>query len=565
MTVTSQVVDIALQIVIINRTRRVRHMISGAEIMVKCLEAEGVKVVFGYPGAAICPFYDKIYDSDIKHILVRQEQNAAHAASGYSRCSGKPGVCVATSGPGATNLITGIATAYTDSIPMIAITGQVRTDLLGRDVFQEADITGACEPFVKHSYLVSKTEDLPRVFKEAFHIASTGRKGPVLIDIPMDIQTNEIESFEYPDEVNIIGYKPNTKGHAVQVKRAIAAIGKSKRPVIVAGGGVLSSGIKPKFQSFADKTRIPVISTMMGIGVMPSEHELYLGMLGTHGKKVANKALHEADLVIVCGARLGDRAVASPHQMSENTTVIHIDIDPAEIGKNVKTEIPIVGDMKNVMNALNENIGDIKAPEEWTETVIRWKSELYQEPPVFDGYVEPRTLVSHLSAMFRSKAILVADVGQNQIWCANNFRIREGRFLTTGGMGTMGYSIPAAVGAKFARPSRDVIVICGDGSFQMSMNELATIAGNKLGIKIIIMRNSRLGMVRELQDMHYNKRHSATILQGDPDFLKIAEAYGIDHAEANSNAEAEEIIRGIVNSDKPFILVCNVYPDTPSI
>ena len=565
MTVTSQVVDIALQIVIINRTRRVRHMISGAEIMVKCLEAEGVKVVFGYPGAAICPFYDKIYDSDIKHILVRQEQNAAHAASGYSRCSGKPGVCVATSGPGATNLITGIATAYTDSIPMIAITGQVRTDLLGRDVFQEADITGACEPFVKHSYLVSKTEDLPRVFKEAFHIASTGRKGPVLIDIPMDIQTNEIESFEYPDEVNIIGYKPNTKGHAVQVKRAIAAIGKSKRPVIVAGGGVLSSGIKPKFQSFADKTRIPVISTMMGIGVMPSEHELYLGMLGTHGKKVANKALHEADLVIVCGARLGDRAVASPHQMSENTTVIHIDIDPAEIGKNVKTEIPIVGDMKNVMNALNENIGEIKAPEEWTETVIRWKSELYQEPPVFDGYVEPRTLVSHLSAMFRSKAILVADVGQNQIWCANNFRIREGRFLTTGGMGTMGYSIPAAVGAKFARPSRDVIVICGDGSFQMSMNELATIAGNKLGIKIIIMRNSRLGMVRELQDMYYDKRHSATVLQGDPDFLKIAEAYGIDHAEASSNAEAEEIIRGLVNSDKPFILVCNVYPDTPSI
>ena len=540
-------------------------MISGAEIMVKCLEAEGVKVVFGYPGAAICPFYDKIYDSEIKHILVRQEQNAAHAASGYSRCSGKPGVCVATSGPGATNLITGIATAYTDSIPMIAITGQVRTDLLGRDVFQEADITGACEPFVKHSYIVSKTEDLPRVFKEAFHIASTGRKGPVLIDIPMDIQTNEIEKFEYPDEVNIIGYKPNTKGHAVQVKRAVAAIEKSKRPVIVAGGGVLSSGVKLKFQSFAEKTRIPVISTMMGIGVMPSENELYLGMLGTHGKKVANKALHEADLVIVCGARLGDRAVASPGQMSENTTVIHIDIDPAEIGKNVKTEIPIVGDMKNVMNMLIENIGEIKAPEEWTETVIRWKSELYSEPPVFDGFVEPRTLVSHLSAMFRSKAILVADVGQNQIWCANNFRIREGRFLTTGGMGTMGYSIPAAVGAKFARPARDVIVICGDGSFQMSMNELATIAGNKLGIKIIIMRNSRLGMVRELQDMYYDKRHSATILQGDPDFLKIAEAYGIDHAEASSNEEAEEIIKGIVNSDKPFILVCNVYPDTPSI
>ena len=517
-------------------------MINGADIMVKCLEAEGVSVVFGYPGAAICPFYDSLYDSSIKHILVRQEQNAAHAASGYARCSDIPGVCVATSGPGATNLITGIATAYTDSIPMIAITGQVRSDLLGRDVFQEADITGACEPFVKHSYLVSKTEDLPRVFKEAFHIAKTGRPGPVLIDIPIDIQQNEIESFEYPDSVNIIGYKPNTKGHSVQVKRAVEAIKECKRPVIVSGGGVLTSGIKPKFQSFAEKTGIPVISTMMGIGVMPSEHELYLGMLGTHGKAVANRALHEADLVVVCGARLGDRAVASPGQMTKNTTVIHIDIDPAEIGKNVKTSIPIVGDMKNVIKMLNEEIGDYKVSEEWSDTVKNWRKEL-----------------------FRSKAILVADVGQNQIWCANNFRIREGRFLTTGGMGTMGYSIPAAVGAKFARPSRDVIVVCGDGSFQMGLNELATIAGNNLNIKIIIMRNQRLGMVRELQDNHYGSRHSATILNGDPDFIKLAEAYGIDHAMVSSNEEAEEIIQKIVDSDKPFILVCNVHPDTPSI
>lgn len=540
-------------------------MISGAEIMVKCLEAEGVSVVFGYPGAAICPFYDKIYDSSIKHILVREEQNAAHAASGYARCSGRPGVCVATSGPGATNLITGIATAYTDSIPMVVITGQVRSDLLGRDVFQEADITGACEPFVKHSYLVSKTEDLPRVFKEAFHIASTGRQGPVLIDIPIDIQTNSIDEFIYPDKVNIMGYKPNTKGHVVQVKRAVEAIKASKRPVIVAGGGVLSSGVKLKLQEFVDKTKIPVISTMMGIGVMPSEHELYLGMLGTYGKAVANRALHEADLVIVCGARLGDRAVAAPDQMSEKTTVIHIDIDPAEIGKNVKTEIPIVGDMRNVMNMLIENIGDFAVLNQWSDTIRLWKKDLFKEPPVFDGYVEPRTLVGHLSSMLHSKAILVADVGQNQIWCANNFRIREGRFLTTGGMGTMGYSIPAAVGAKFARPERDVIVVCGDGSFQMSLNELATIAGNNLNIKIIIMRNKRLGMVRELQDNNYGGRHSATILQGDPDFLKIADAYGIDHAEASSNEEAEEIIRGVVDSDKPFILVCNVYPDTPSI
>ena len=540
-------------------------MISGAEIMVKCLEAEGVDIVFGYPGAAICPFYDKVYDSSITHILVRQEQNAAHAASGYARCSNRPGVCVATSGPGATNLITGIATAYTDSIPIVAITGQVRSDLLGRDVFQEADITGACEPFVKHSYLVSKTEDLPRVFKEAFHIASTGRPGPVLIDIPVDIQENEIESFEYPESVNIIGYKPNTKGHAIQVKKAVEAINASKRPVIVSGGGVLSSGIKLKLQKFAETTGIPVISTMMGIGVMPSEHELYLGMLGTHGKAVANRALHEADLVIVCGARLGDRAVAAPDQMSENTKVIHIDIDPAEIGKNVKTEIPIVGDMKNVINMLLDSIGDYKVTTMWSETVKNWKKDLYREPPVFDGFVEPRTLVGHLSAMFRSKAILVADVGQNQIWCANNFRIREGRFLTTGGMGTMGYSIPAAIGAKFARPDRDVIVICGDGSFQMGLNELATIAGNQLGIKIIIMKNARLRFDRNLQNNPCGGRHSATILNGDPDFLKIADAYGIDHAEAHSNKEAENIIKGIVDSEKPFILVCDVHPDTPSI
>ena len=540
-------------------------MISGAEIMVKCLEAEGVKVVFGYPGATICPFYDKLYDSSIKHVLVRQEQNAAHAASGYSRCSGLPGVCVATSGPGATNLITGIATAYADSVPMIAITGQVKSDLLGRDVFQEADITGACEPFVKHSYLVSDTADLPRIFKEAFHIASTGRKGPVLIDIPMDIQTNEIDSFEYPESVNIIGYKPNTRGHAVQVKRAVEAIKKSRRPLIVSGGGVLSSGVKLKFQAFADKTRIPVISTMMGIGVMPSDHEMYLGMLGTHGKPVANRALHDADLVIVCGARLGDRAVAAPDQMSENTTVIHIDIDPAEIGKNVKTEIPIVGDMKNVLNMLIDEIGDYVVPNQWQEAVKSWKKSFFRTPPKFDGFVEPRALVAKLSSMLRSKAILVADVGQNQIWCANNFMIREGRFLTTGGMGTMGYSIPASVGVKFARPGRDVVVVCGDGSFQMSMNELATIVGNNLAIKIIIMRNHRLGMVRELQDFNYHKRHSATILEGDPDFQKIAEAYGIDHAEANSNEEAEEILREVVKSDKPFILVCNVYPDTPSI
>lgn len=540
-------------------------MISGAEIMVKCLEAEGVNTVFGYPGATICPFYDALYDSNIKHILVRQEQNAAHAASGYARACLKPGVCVATSGPGATNLITGIATAYMDSIPIIAITGQVRSDLLGRDVFQEADITGACEPFTKHSYLVENTADLPRIFKEAFHIATTGRPGPVLIDIPQDLQENMLESFEYPESVDIRGYKPNTKGHIVQIQRAVELIKNSQHPVIVAGGGVLSSGAKLKLQKFAELTQIPVLSTMMGIGVMPSDHPLYLGMLGTHGRKCANKALHEADLTIVCGARLGDRAIAAPDQMSTRVNVIHIDIDPAEIGKNVKTDVPIVGDMNNVLKRLIENIGDYKINDEWDAEVKDLKAHFQSKISTFEGYVEPRTLIGKLSSMLKSKAILCADVGQNQIWCANNFRIREGRFLTTGGMGTMGYSVPAAIGAKIARKDRDVVVVCGDGSFQMSLNELSTIAQNDLNIKIIVMKNHRLGMVRELQDKHYNSRHSGTILNDKPDFVALAKAYGIDSAEVSSNEEAEQFVKNIVENDKPFVLVCNVHPDTPSI
>lgn len=539
-------------------------MISGADIMIKCLEAEGVTTVFGYPGAAICPFYDSLYKSNIKHILVRMEQSAVHAANGYSRCSNKVGVCVATSGPGATNMITGIATAYSDSIPVICITGQVKRELLGRDVFQEADITGACEPFVKHSYLVNDTKDLPRVFKEAFHIATTGRMGPVLIDIPQDVQEEEIESFEYPESVDIVGYKPNVRGHKMQIKKAVELIKKAERPLIVAGGGVLSSGSKLKLVKFAETTGIPVISTLMGIGVMPSEHMRYLGMLGTHGKKYANRALHESDLLIVCGARLGDRAVARPDQVSQTSKIIHIDIDPAEIGKNVKTTVPIVGDMKNVIEKLIEEIGDYHTPHEWCETYRDWKKNLYRTPPVTEGFVEPRSLVAKLSFMMKSKGILVADVGQNQIWCANNFRIREGRFLTTGGMGTMGYSVPAAIGAKLARPTRDVVAVCGDGSFQMNLTELGTIMQNNIDIKIIVMRNNRLGMVRELQTKQYESRYSATIL-ADPDFKEIAKAYGIKSAEVNSNEEAERVAEEMFRLKEPFILICNVYPDTPSI
>lgn len=541
-------------------------MISGAEIMVKCLEQENVEILFGYPGAAICPFYDAIIDSPIKHILVRQEQNSVHSASGYARSVSKPGVCVATSGPGATNLITGIATAYMDSIPIIAITGQVRSDLIGRDVFQEADITGACEPFVKHSYLVKKTEDLPRIFKEAFYIATTGRPGPVLIDVPVDIQTNKIEKFIYPEKAEIPGYKPRTDGHIKQIEKAIELIRSASRPVICAGGGVLTSGSKLKLVEFATKTGIPVVSTMMGIGVIPTENELYLGMLGSHGKGVANRAIHEADVVLLCGARVGDRTMAAPDQLSARAKIIHIDIDPAEIGKNVEVTIPIVGDMNIVINKLLENIGDYHVPHMWEDTTQRWKKELFRTAPKFEGCVEPRSFIAKLSEMLPNKSILVADVGQNQIWCANNFHIKEGRFLTTGGMGTMGYSVPAAIGAKFARPDREVVVVCGDGSFQMGMNELGTIAQNHLNIKIIIMRNDRLGMVRELQKNLYKGHYSGTLLDEDaPDFMKIAEAYNIDSAYATSNEEAEKYAQQMINSDKSFVLVCRVSPETPSI
>ena len=538
-------------------------MISGAEIMVKCLQEEGVSVLFGYPGAVICPFFDELYHTDIKAVLVRQEQNAAHCASGYARAMSRVGVCVATSGPGALNLITGIATAYMDSIPLICITGQVKSDVLGRDVFQEADITGACESFVKHSYLVKNTADLPRVFKEAFHIASTGRPGPVLIDVPVDVQTGTIEEFVYPEKVNIIGYKPSVHGHPMQIKRALEMIKGSKRPVICAGGGVLTSGSKPKFREFIEKTGIPVVSTMMGIGIMPSDDPQYVGMLGSHGMKAANITVHNADLVILCGARVGDRAVASPDQVVEHANVIHIDIDPAEIGKNMKTSIPIVGDMKNVLSQLLKDI-DYSTPDEWKAQVDEWKKEFAPVPQRFEGYVEPKSFIASLSGMVKPKAIMCADVGQNQIWCANNYRIKDGRFFTSGGMGTMGYSVPAAAGAKIARPNRDVIAVCGDGSFQMSMNELATIATEGINIKIIVMRNTVLGMVHELQDVHYGSRYAITELETVPDFVKLAGAYGIDSAMAYSNEEAEKYAREMLKSDKPFVLVCNVHPATTS-
>ncbi len=531
--------------------------IKAAKAMVLCLEKEGVKVVFGYPGAAICPFYDELENSDIHHVLVRYEANAGHSASGYARVTNKPAVCIATSGPGATNLLTAIATAYADSIPLVCITGQVSSDQIGCDVFQEVDITGAAEPFVKYSYLLKDASELPRIFKEAFHIAGTGRKGPVLIDVPIDISLEEIE-FEYPETAFLRSYKPTVKGNSLQVKRVAQALKTSERPLICAGGGVLASGAKSELISFAEKFNIPVVSTMMGLGIFPSEHKLYFGMLGMHGVKSANEAVRRCDTIIIIGARVGDRAVSKPEFLAKTTKIIHIDIDPAEIGKNIETHIPLVGDCKTILAELSATC-EKDSFKDWLHE-LRTIENATSTEVLSEGYINPKAFLRELSDEMPSDTICVADVGQNQIWACNNFKIKDGAFLTSGGMGTMGYSVPCAIGAKLASPKSPVIVICGDGSFQMQMMELATIVQEKLPITIIIMRNNRLGMVRELQTRLYNDVQTAVRLtDGNPSFTALAAAYGIKSLCVTTEEEAKDAIKLAKKQKEPILIECNVY------
>lgn len=540
--------------------------ITGAQAIVKALELEGVEVLFGYPGAAICPFYDALIDSKIHHILTRHEQGAAHAASGYARASGKVGVCVVTSGPGSTNIITGIATAYMDSIPVVAITGQVSSELIGRDVFQEADITGAVMPFVKHSYLVKNAKDLPRIIKEAFYIASTGRPGPVVIDIPVDIQNDEIK-FEYPKSVDIRGYKPNVKGHSLQIKKVAEAIKKSKKPLICAGGGVLRSGATRELLELAEKCRIPVTPTLMGIGVLPSTHELNLGMLGSHGVYTANYATNNADLLIILGARVGDRAMSKPNQIAKKAKIVHIDIDPAEIGKNIEVSIPVVGDLKQILKELNEVVNKGET-EEWLEELKRKKAEhaLKIDLNESQDYVNPKYLLTVLSQIADENTIVTTEVGQNQIWVANYFGVKKpGTFITSGGMGTMGYGLPAAIGAKTACPDCKVVCIGGDGSFQMSMQELGTIKQSKIGVKVLIFNNYRLGMVRELQKIRHCSRYTAVFLDENPDFRTIFKAYGFNSERITSNKEVEAALIKMFKDDKPYLLECMVDPEESTL
>ena len=539
------------------------EMIKAAEAMVKCLELEGIKVVYGYPGAAICPFYDELTKSDIHHVLVRHEANAGHSASGYARMTNKPAVCIATSGPGATNLLTAIATAYADSIPLICITGQVSTDQIGCDVFQEVDITGAAEPFVKYSYLIKNASELPRIFKEAFHIAGSGRKGPVLIDVPVDVQQTFI-NFSYPQSVELRSYKPTVKGNALQIKRVAEALMTSERPLICAGGGVFSSDAQHELVALAEKSCIPVVSTMMGISLFPTEHPLYMGMLGMHGVKTANHAVNKCDTIILIGARVGDRAVRSPSFLAETTKIIHIDIDPAEIGKNIKTNIPLVGDCKTILKELADCIGNTER-KEWLSELNTVKNTVPVENET-EGYVNPKMFMRKLSAALPENTVCVADVGQNQIWACNNFEMKKGRFLTSGGMGTMGYAVPCAIGAKMASPNSEVVAVCGDGSFQMQMMELATVVQEKLPVKIIVMRNNRLGMVRELQTKNYADNQTAVHLtEGNPDFTAIAKAYGIEAECVNTMAEAEKAIEHLAASKGAYFLECNVFKNESTL
>lgn len=537
-------------------------MITGAKAMIECLKAEGVQTIFGYPGATIAPFYDELRESGISHILTRTEQGAGHAASGYARITGQPGVCVSTSGPGATNLLTAIATAYSDSIPLVAITGQVATTQLGRDVFQEVDTTGAAEPFTKHSYLVKTVQDIPRIFKEAFYIASTGRKGPVLIDIPVDVQT-ELLNFSYPETVHIRGYKPKTQGHPLQIRKVADAIAGAKRPLICAGGGVFLSGAQALVQEFCEKTQIPVVSTLMGIGLLPADHPLYFGMLGQSGTRSANMAVSKSDLLILIGARVGDRAITRPKNVEEHAAIVHIDIDSAEIGKNLGTTIPVVGDISNVLQRLLSLDIPTDCQEFWSylhDIRSQELAALSQRPLPTIG-VSPRLFLQTLCKKLPPESIYIADVGQNQIWSAKNFCAQRGRFLTTGGMGTMGYSVPAAIGAKLAAPHRTCVAVCGDGAFQMSLTEIATMCQHQIAPKIVVMRNGKLGMVKELQLRGYGNRESCVDLSGSPDFSKIAQAYGISYAIVNDMSDAESAMDAMLSHEGAFLLECTVSPE----
>lgn len=539
--------------------------LKGAEILIKSLEQEGVDTIFGYPGGQVIPIYDALYDAELNHYLVRHEQGAAHAADGYARATGKPGVCLATSGPGATNLVTGIANAYMDSVPMVAITGQVPTPLVGKDAFQEVDITGITLPITKHNYMVKDIKDLARTIKEAFHIATTGRPGPVLIDIPKDVSVS-VGEFKYPKQVELPGYKPTYFGHGAKIIQAAKAIANAQRPVIHAGGGVVISGAHEELRKLAESTMIPVATTLMGKGSFPENHPLSLGMLGMHGTKYANYATCEADLIIAVGVRFGDRVTGAVDCFAPEATIVHIDIDPAEIGKNIQVDIPIVGDIKNVLQELLERI-QAKQATEWQDKISLWKKEY---PLSFDEEgVKPQAIIQAIWEATNGEAVIATEVGQHQMWTAQYYNFSKPRsFISSGGLGTMGFGLPAAIGAQVGRPGETVFNIAGDGSIQMNIQEMATAVEYDLPVNVAILNNGYLGMVRQWQELFFNRRYSHTEISG-PDFVKLADAYGAEGIRVDKAADIKPALEQAIASSKPVILDFvvereeNVFPMVP--
>jgi len=532
---------------------------TGAQILLECLKREGVEVMFGYPGGQVLPIFDSLYDSDIRFILTRHEQGAAHAADGYARATGKVGVCLATSGPGATNLTTGIANAHMDSIPIIAITGQVKSFLIGNDAFQEADVTGVTRPITKHNYLVKDVKDLARVVREAFHIASTGRPGPVLIDIPSDIQLKDTE-FIWPEELEIRGYKPTYFGHPGQIKKAAKLIAGAKRPVIYAGGGVITSGAHSRLKELAEKIQAPVTWTLMGIGGFPAVHPLSLGMLGMHGTAYANHAIMGSDLIIAVGARFDDRVTGRLDAFAPDARIIHIDIDPASISKNVKVDIPIVGDAKNILGQLLEEIKNTPDTKEWLNSVESWKKK---HPLVYSEKkkIMPQYVIQQIDELTKGEAIITTEVGQNQMWAAQWYEYNHPRtFISSGGLGTMGFGFPAAMGVKVGCPDRIVFDIAGDGSIQMNIQELGTCVCNKINVKVAILNNGYLGMVRQWQELFYKRRYSQVCITS-PDFVKLAESYGALGIKVTKKEEVRPAIEKAIQTDNVVFIDFHIEPE----
>ena len=552
------------------------EMIKGARILLECLSRLGIKEIFGYPGGAVIPIYDELYSfKDIKHYFARHEQGAVHEADGYARSTGKVGVCLATSGPGATNLVTGIMTAHMDSIPLLAITGQVTSTLLGKDAFQESDIVGITVPITKNNYLVQDIRELPRILKEAYYIASTGRPGPVLVDIPRDIQLEEIPYDEfkklYEQEFELEGYNPVYEGHKGQIKTAIKMIKDSKKPLIIAGAGILKGHAYDELKEFVDKTNIPVAMTLLGLGSFPANHELALGMIGMHGTTYANYAANEADLVIAAGMRFDDRVTGNPQKFLPNAKIIHIDIDPAEIGKNKLIDVPIVGDLKNVLAELNQKIPKLSHTK-WLDEVAKLKKKYSLTfRKTEDDVLIPQEILFEINKVTKGEVIVATDVGQHQMWSAQFIKFNNPySILTSGGAGTMGFGLPAAIGAQVANPDKKVLAIVGDGGFQMTFQELMMVKEYNLPVKIFIINNSYLGMVRQWQELFNDRRYSSVDLSYNPDFIKIGEAYGIKSIQLKNKKDLKKHLKKILESNEAVLVECivekeeNVYPMIPA-